>query len=206
MSTDIRPTQRPPSGCRSICRPYLLVSFFASKKGGDIDSASLTAFLALLCGVVAATPLPWVGAAPVLRKTSPSGGSRHPTEVYALIRGVPGIASGWWHVNSGDAVLERIGQAPPENERAASVQEVAPVFTRNPSRNRYRYREPRTFRTVHMDVGHLLGSCELLARAAGWHSSSSTHVNAAVLAEALSLDMLLEAPIALSQLKPDVVG
>lgn len=38
------------------------------------------------------------------------------------------------------------------------------------ARNMYRYREPRTFRTVFMDVGHLLGTFEMVASALGVRS------------------------------------
>jgi hypothetical protein len=38
------------------------------------------------------------------------------------------------------------------------------VLTSVFERNMYRYREPRTFRTIHMDVGHILATIEMLSQ------------------------------------------
>jgi putative peptide maturation dehydrogenase len=44
--------------------------------------------------------------ASVLKKTSPSGGSLHPTEAYLLVRHVEGIAPGLYHYHAGEHALE----------------------------------------------------------------------------------------------------
>ena len=43
-----------------------------------------------------------------LRRTSPSGGSLHPIEVYPLVRRVEGIAPGLYHYLGREHALERI--------------------------------------------------------------------------------------------------
>ena len=66
------------------------------------------------------------------------------------------------------------------------------VLTSRFSRNMYRYREPRTFRTVHMDVGHLSGSVMLLASAIGLQTKADDVTNAARTETHLGLDWLEE--------------
>src|SRR5581483_8839450 len=51
-----------------------------------------------------------------LRRTSPSGGSLHPIEVYPLVRRVDGLASGLYHYLGGEHALELIA---PLDESAA---------------------------------------------------------------------------------------
>lgn len=163
--------------------------------GRPLTAQRLTALLSLLACPVATAPLPWPGAAPVLLKTSPSGGSRHPTEVYVRCHGVPGLGDGWWHVASQQRSLERI-TGPDSGGREGSTPEALVVYTCLFARNRYRYREPRTFRTVHMDVGHLMGTCEVLAASHGLAATPVTRIDTRGIATALGLEPLVESPVA----------
>jgi SagB-type dehydrogenase family enzyme len=112
--------------------------------------------------------------APLVRKTSPSGGSRHPVECYVLARKVLGLAPGTYHFAVRTSELERIGDLPGEDELRPILQGLwrAPfdpaafvVVTGLWERNMYRYREPRTFRTVFMDAGHAAATMELCGQA-----------------------------------------
>jgi SagB-type dehydrogenase family enzyme len=115
--------------------------------------------------------------ADAILKTSPSGGARHPTEGYLFAASVEGLDRGTYHFNVRDSTLDKIG------DFALSPDEVFQLFS-GPlrakfnvdafivmssvfERNMYRYREPRTFRTVLMDVGHLLGTTDVVAKALG---------------------------------------
>ncbi len=116
---------------------------------------------------------------PLLLRTSPSGGSRHPTETYIVAINVEGLMSGWYHISVKDSKLEQIkigGTNPDELRFLFPTTYVRPnfhvdlilIFTSIFERNMYRYREPRTFRTIHMDVGHLAATTELICEALGY--------------------------------------
>ena len=53
----------------------------------------------------------------MVKRTSPSGGGLHPIEVYPLVAGIDGIASGLYRYNSRDHTLELV--------MAATAQEAA---------------------------------------------------------------------------------
>jgi SagB-type dehydrogenase family enzyme len=168
--------------------------------GGDrgahrLSGRRITALLSLLACPVQEKRLPWPGAEPALRRTSPSGGSRHPTEIYVRLTGVEGIGDGWWHIAARDRLLERIATGGSVADDVAGPQALV-LYTCLFERNRYRYREPRTFRTVHMDIGHLMGTCELLATSGGFRAVSTSRVDGAALAAELGLDPLVECPMA----------
>jgi SagB-type dehydrogenase family enzyme len=114
--------------------------------------------------------------APIVRRTSPSGGSRQPTEAYLLALAVPGVEPGWYHVAMHPPALELISDdVPPVAElnvlfplsfrRVPLAVACIVILTSVFERNMYRYREPRTFRTVHMDAGHLAATVQLTAAA-----------------------------------------
>jgi SagB-type dehydrogenase family enzyme len=173
-----------------------------------LSSDKLLQILSLLACPVREKRLPWSGAEPVLLKTSPSGGSRHPTEIYLWVTGLDGLNDGWWHVAAHEHRLERIGGAAPPFELIAPLPgqvsagpRVLLLYTCLFARNRYRYREPRTFRTVHMDVGHLMGTCEFLATSRCLDAAPVTHIDAPALAAALALNPLVECPIAATMLR-----
>lgn len=115
--------------------------------------------------------IPWKGI-PLIRRTSPSGGSRHPTEGYVIVLESKKFDKGLYHIQSMPfSFVELAGNEPinteaifpelysdPKQELVAIV-----VLTSIFARNMFRYREPRTFRTIHMDTGHILGTIELIS-------------------------------------------
>lgn len=122
--------------------------------------------------------VPKTNAAPLIRRSSPSGGARNPSEGYLVARDLPGLASGWYHVTMRPFSLRRI-DGPPTDD--TTLHRLFPntlgrfpgdvgalvVLTSVFERNMYRYREPRTYRTVHMDAGHIAGTVRIAARALG---------------------------------------
>jgi len=142
-----------------------------------LDFDRLAAILSLTFGSTGARQ-PRTDAAPLLRRSSPSGGGRHPSEGYVAVRDVPGIEPGWYHVTMRPFSLRRLDDPTTDDAAlAATFRESVPrfpfpiralvVLTSVFERNMYRYREPRTFRTVHMDAGHLAGTLRLAARSLG---------------------------------------
>ncbi|WP_298182981.1 hypothetical protein [Saccharomonospora sp.] len=161
---------------------------------GGITASDLETVLSLTFGVTGER-VPGTASSPLLRRTSPSGGGRHPSEGYVFIRSIPGMSPGWYHVtlkpfglrflkDTGD-----IGQLFPDLPAdPAAVIAVTSVF----ERNMYRYREPRTFRTVHMDAGHLIGTGRLVAEALGLSAVASDGGHSQTIEEILGLDGITE--------------
>lgn len=134
------------------------------------------AILSFTFGVTLRVTPAWNGA-PTLRRTSPSGGGRHPTETYVLILD-GSLPRGWYHVDTRTPSLARMDAGVPTADelratypgsvgRADFIPSHVVVMTSRFGRNMYRYREPRTFRTVHMDVGHLAGTLVQLCHLTG---------------------------------------
>lgn len=126
--------------------------------------------------------VPRTRSAPLMSRTSPSGGGRHPSEGYVVVVDVPQVKPGWYHVTMAPFGLRRISRlsATSEELQSAFAETVSMVpfplkavvvVTSVFERNMYRYREPRTFRTVHMDAGHLAGTVRLVTRALGLASA-----------------------------------
>jgi SagB-type dehydrogenase family enzyme len=167
--------------------------------------------LSLVALPVQAMPLPWPGARPVVRRTSPSGGSRHPTEFYLRAIDLAGLPAGWYHVSSPTGELCRVRDPGRDDaslthffsglvSHANFVPRAVLVYSCMFRRNRYRYREPRTFRTIHMDVGHLMSTAQVAAAASGLTAAHLPVIRGRALAEHLGLDPLVECPLAASLL------
>lgn len=92
------------------------------------------------------------------RRTSPSGGSRHPTNGYLL---VPGQTFAWYY----DPLDNQFHRSDIRVDETFA--EYGVLLTLAPVRNRSRYREPRTFRTIFMDVGHIGRTLTQAARELG---------------------------------------
>jgi SagB-type dehydrogenase family enzyme len=140
-----------------------------------VSSESLFAMLAMTFGKVSEVKIR--KGAPIILRTSPSGGGRHPSEGYVVILDVESVDPGWYHYRSDDGCIELVAPIAAYNEiertffgafgRAKFKIQAIVVITSIFKRNMYRYREPRTFRTVHMDVGHLISSLMIFAKTLG---------------------------------------
>ena len=143
----------------------------------DVGLNDLLAAILISFGSIGTIQVSWNGE-PLLRRTSPSGGARHPTEAYLLAISVPGLPSGWYHFAFGRNELELIREEvysdsrlhylfPATYSRAPFDVAAIIVLTSVFERNMYRYREPRTFRAIHMDAGHLAETLSLASAANG---------------------------------------
>ncbi|CAM3105580.1 SagB/ThcOx family dehydrogenase [Paenibacillus sediminis] len=115
---------------------------------------------------------------PLYLRTSPSMGARHPVEAYVIVQAVQGLDQGCYHVCVGDHQLDYISSERVGSEFLSTlIPELTEQWNKPPraillltavfERSMYRYREPHIFRTVHIDVGHLCASVELIARSYG---------------------------------------
>lgn len=96
-------------------------------------------------------------------KTSPSGGARHPIEVYPIVLAVEGIASGIYHYSVRNHCLTMIRSGDFRElvvelcSGQAWLKDAAAVFfmTAVLERSMWKYRHAHTYRVVHLDAGHL---------------------------------------------------
>jgi len=112
---------------------------------------------------------------PCALKTSPSGGARHPIEVYLFARHVSGITRGvyYYDPDTHELVLVRRGLTAKRLEAYLAGQSCyadAPavfVMTAVFARMQWRYEFPRAYRVVLLDAGHLCQTFCLVATALG---------------------------------------
>jgi SagB-type dehydrogenase family enzyme len=146
---------------------------------------------------------PRTDSATLLRRSSPSGGARHPSEGYLIVLDVPGIEPGWYHITMRPFGLRELAGRTTDRE---SLRTMFPqAFERFPyhirmlvvittvfERNMYRYREPRTFRTVHMDAGHIASTVRIVARSLGLTSGISNSDAAEQIEDKIGVDGMSE--------------
>lgn len=175
-------------------------------KGGCIDKDLLATVLSLGYSQVGSLRVYWEGE-PLLLRTSPSGGSRHPTETYIVAINVEGVDPGWYHLSVKDRSIKVVKKGrsdsnslknlfPTTYTRANFHVDLILVYTSIFERNMYRYRDPRTFRTIHMDVGHLAATTEVILEEAGLEFLVQYSANDDGIENFLGLDPLVEGYIA----------
>ncbi|MGW6054800.1 SagB/ThcOx family dehydrogenase [Streptomyces sp. NPDC055189] len=172
------------------------------RRANTMDAEALLRLMSVVFGILESKG-GGPGTAPFIRRTSPSGGARHPSEGYVCVFDVPGLEAGWYHYSCGDDELCKVADSDTERSRRALFGALrAPfpvravlVMTSVFGRNMYRYREPRTFRTLFMDVGHLLTTAEIVGRATGISVFGQHGIDDAVIGDVLRLAPDEEAPL-----------
>ncbi len=174
---------------------------FAGLGDNPIDVALLGRLLFLTVGRTGTRALPLSGRH--VLKTSPSGGSRHPTESYLAL--LEGDGRGVYHYDVKDHALRPLADVAPEHVLAQSFLKTARltfrprlvwVLTSIPERSMFRYREARSYRVLHYDAGHVLQTISLAARAFGLRSQRSYALGDTDLERLLGIDGYSEAAIA----------
>ncbi|MGA8165411.1 MAG: hypothetical protein WB791_10420 [Waddliaceae bacterium] len=166
--------------CKIYCQQRLQIPLPSVEVIPDSASNQLSTtdrvkyLLACVFGKIGEKPCHWTDV-PLIRRSSPSGGCRHPSEGYFLSSKALNMESGFYHVQTDPLILnllstqfDEISQIIVPEEEDNSEFLGAIVISTVFERNMYRYREPRTFRTVHMDAGHLIGSIEILGSELGF--------------------------------------
>ncbi len=135
-----------------------------------------------------------------LKKTSPSGGALHPTEVYPLIINVRGIDSGLYHYRVQDHSLELLESLPtPRARQLASQFTAGQDYARRAGalfimasrfyRNFWKYRRhAKSYKVLLMDAAHLSQTFYLVCAELGLGAFFTAAVNGANAEERLGLD------------------
>jgi SagB-type dehydrogenase family enzyme len=132
---------------------------------------TVSQLLCLVWGVTGYLHPPMFGK--LLRKTSPSGGARHPGEVYLMALRVKGLRAGLYHYHAGHHLLERIStNATPDKAwlycgRQRYIRDAAALFLMTAvfRRTMWKYGYARAYRVVLLDAGHL---CQTFCLVATW--------------------------------------
>ena len=122
-------------------------------------------------------------------KTSPSGGARHPMEVYPVVLRVEGVEPGIYHYSVKCHALEYIGSAIAEDRlvylcgNQEWIRDAAVVFfmTAMVARSMWKYKQSHAYRVLLLDAGHV-GQTFHLSLHAAWtcsfhYSSHTRHCN-----------------------------
>jgi len=140
---------------------------------------------------------------PRIVRTSPSGGCRHPIEVYPLIRNVHGIPAGVYHYSVRRHGLELLKAKSAgrdfirfcSGQRWVGKASALFVMTAIFPRTMWRYRFSRAYRVVQMDAGHLGQTFQLTAAALGLRSFVTAALQDTVIECELGVDGLTECVI-----------
>lgn len=162
-----------------------------------IDSETLSEVLFYTFGEIGRQSLDGVGE--FLLKTSPSGGSRHPTEAYVISFDVDGIEKGVYHYSVKNHSLERLGETngiagalSQRQSSAESMPSFVVIFTSVLARDMWKYRDPRAYRIPNHDVGHVMETFRLVCNASELAVTFERRFDKQELAAQLGLDRLGE--------------
>ncbi|WP_026360232.1 SagB family peptide dehydrogenase [Amycolatopsis nigrescens] len=144
-------------------------------------------------------------------KTSPSGGARHPTEIYVYARNVEGLEPSLYHYDGGGHALERLGTgaiSDAEIVAAAGDQDWVAgaaallIYTSVIDRCQWKYPISRTYRIMMMDLGHLSQTVYLAAAALGLHITYTAALRDECLEDLIQCDPADEIVLGISAVGP----
>lgn len=137
-----------------------------------------------------------IGIDRLIFKTSPSGGCRHPIEVYPVVLNVEGLENGIYHYdveNHGLEIISKENMIHKVVDMAAEQEFVKGAavllfYTAYIERSMWKYQSPRTYRVLMMDMGHLSQTCFLVANWLGYGTFFSGHLNDQYVEEELKIN------------------
>lgn len=146
---------------------------------------------------------PFEGVGPFVKKTSPSGGSWHPTEVYLFTNGVGGVPDDLYHYSVKSHHLERLstidGRGPLTTDDVRSTlpdaseePSLTTFYTSRVERNMIKYKDSHIFRVLQQDIGHLSETLRLLCRCEGRRVAIDTNCDVEAVETLLGVDHLEE--------------
>ena len=118
-------------------------------------------------------------------RANPSSGNLHPTEAYAIARGVAGLTDGLYHYEPREHALVRRAHTP--HGPAGATPGLWIGLSTIHWREAWKYGE-RAFRYCQLDVGHALGALRFAAAALGWQARVVPQIGHARLRGLLGLD------------------
>lgn len=124
---------------------------------------------------------PWTGyeQQALIQKMVPSGGSRHPAECILKINSSPDISSGRYVFDISSNELVQISTTNLDEKDSSSdggEWDIEIDTCMMVERAMYRYRDPRSFRALFVDAGHIDGQLAATAGFVNWAYSSSLAV------------------------------
>jgi SagB-type dehydrogenase family enzyme len=136
-------------------------------------------------------------------KTSPSGGARHPCEVYLVALKVKGLPSGLYHYDPRNHCLEGLRKGRMENKAIAycagraNVKYAAALFLMTAvfPRTIWKYRFARAYRVVTLDAGHLCQTFCLTATFLGLAPFCTAALKDSLIEKDLGLDGISESVV-----------
>ncbi len=144
-----------------------------------------------------------------LKKTSPSGGGLHPTEVYVLAMNVSDLEPGVYHYNVRDHALDRMVSVTAERAAALADEFTAGqtycrdaqalfIMTARFYRSFWKYRKhPKAYAVTLMDAGHLSQTFYLVCAELGLGAFVTAAINSVNIERILGLDGFVEGAIAI---------
>jgi len=137
----------------------------------DVTLEAVSRLLSLVWGVTGYSNFSMFGK--LLLKSSPSGGARHPGEVYVMALRVEGLRQGLYHYHPARHHLRRINTNATHERawqycaRQAYVKDAAALFLMTAvfRRTMWKYHFARAYRVVLLDAGHL---CQTFCLVATW--------------------------------------
>jgi putative peptide maturation dehydrogenase len=145
----------------------------------------------------------------LLKRTSPSGGSLHPIEIYPLVLRVEGFEPGLYHYNSRDHALGRLRSLPlaeaaelagklAADQLFAGEAHLIFLMTARFERNFWKYRNSvKTHSVILLEAGHLSQTFQLVCSDLGL-SPFFVGMDAAAIDEALGIDGITEGAVGLA--------
>ncbi len=184
-----------------IQRPGAEIAALPRAPAGRVDFESLARILWFTNGCTRIVRMP--GGMHHFR-AAPSAGAMYPTEVYVVVRDVPGLAPGAYDYQILDHSLVRVREGDAtEGLRAAAfghpaveAADALVVLTGVWRRSSWRYRE-RGYRRALLDSGHVLGNLVLTAAENGLTALPLGSFRDELLENLLGLDAVVEGPLAL---------
>jgi SagB-type dehydrogenase family enzyme len=116
------------------------------------------------------------GLGSMLLKAVPSGGARHPLEVYPVVRRADGVEPGIYHYSTRHLALEPVRPGPVSDAEVlhwcggqpwAADAAVLLLYTAVIERATWKYPTANTYRTMFLDAGHVSQTAYLVATALG---------------------------------------
>ncbi len=145
-----------------------------------------------------------------LLKSIPSGGARHPTEVFLAIFDLEGVGAGVYHYDVEHHGLELVRGGAHRDAFAHATLDLfskhdsppaaALVFTSLVERAMWRYREPRSFRAILADVGHAVSAYRRVARTLGFRTFAYQKMRDAEISKLTGTDPVAQPPLCVGTL------
>ncbi|MGB5978918.1 MAG: SagB family peptide dehydrogenase, partial [Cyclobacteriaceae bacterium] len=136
----------------------------------------------------------------VIFRTSPSGGARHPAEVYVVLNKVEDYQAGIYHYSTQyhSLGLIQVGDFRAWGVQVCSMQEWMEgtaffcILTSMLRRNMWKYENSHAYRVINMDLGHLGQTFHLTCTAMGLGPFTTAALNCRMIEEKLQNDPYLQ--------------